>query len=244
MERQPTHHIGADALQGCSGLLIQQAHLDALQRTSHGGHMIQMPVHMEEQAAAGLRGAPDVEQFRVGQQLAEKFLPLDAQGAGAELDVAQLPKDLLGTVVPHLLEHQVHGGGDAGHSGAVELVDVQFGLPAEAEAVLQHDGATCPEHGAEDAHPEGVVQRQGQEQDVVAAHPDAGVGVVHIGGDAPEGVGSALRASGGAGGEEQLRDAVGVFGGGDCLLFQGGRRVQRVGVALIGQPVRHLFVGG
>ena len=61
LERQPPHDVGADALQGGSGLLIQQAHLDALQRASHGGHMIQMPVHMEEQTAARLRGAPDVE---------------------------------------------------------------------------------------------------------------------------------------------------------------------------------------
>ena len=244
LQRQPTHYVGTDAVQGRSGLLIQQAHLDALQRASHRGHVVKVSVHVEEQAAAGLGGAPDVEQFRVGQQLAEKFLPLDAEGACAELDVAQLAKDLLSPVVPHLLEHQVHGGGDAGHSGAVELVDVQFGLPAEAEAVLQHDGAARPEHSAEDPHPEGVVQRQGQEQDVVAAHADAGVGVVHIGGDAPEGVGGALGASGGAGGEEQLRDAVGVLGGGDRFLSQGGRRFQSVGVALIGQAVRHLFVGG
>ena len=244
MQRQPTHHVGADAVQGRPGLLVQQAHLDALQRTSYRGNVVEMPVHVEEQAAAGLGGAPDVEQLCVGQQLAQKLLPLDAEGTGAELNVAERPKDLLSSVVPHLLEHQVHGGGDAGHGGAVELVDVQLGLPAEAEAVLQHDGAPSPEHGTEDPHPEGVVQGQGQQENVVCAHADAGVGVVHVGGDAPEGVGRAFGASGGAGGEEQLRDAVGVFGGGICLLSQGVSGVQRIGVALIGQPVRHLFVGG
>ena len=93
-------------------------------------------------------------------------------------------------------------------------------------------------------HPERVVQGQGQQQNIIAAHADAGVGVVHIGGDAAEGVGGALGASGGAGGEEQLRDAVGVLGGGDCLLSQGVGSLQSVSVALIGKPVRHLFVGG
>ena len=124
------------------------------------------------------------------------------------------------------------------------LVDVQLCLPTEAKPVLQHDGAPCPEHSSQHPHPEGVVQGQGQQQNIIAAHPDAGVGVVHIGGDAPEGVGGAFGASGGAGGEKQLCDAVGVFWGGSCLLSQGVGGFQSINVAHIGQPLRHLFVGG
>ena len=124
------------------------------------------------------------------------------------------------------------------------LVDVQLCLPTEAKPVLQHDGAPCPEHSSQHPHPEGVVQGQGQQQNIIAAHPDAGVGVVHIGGDAPEGVGGAFGTSGGAGGEKQLCDAVGVFWGGSCLLSQGVGGFQSINVAHIGQPLRHLFVGG
>lgn len=153
-----------------------------------------MPVHVEEQAAAGLRGAPGVEQLRVGQQFGEVALALDAEGTGAELDVAQLTEDTGGPVL-HLAQHQVHGGGDAGQGIAVELFDVQLGLSGEAKAVLQNDGAAGQQAGPENPHPEGVVQGQGQQQNILFAHPDAGEGVVHVGGDAAEGMGGPFGAA-------------------------------------------------